>query len=120
MVISLGPLRDRPRRRLRGGSRLSASTSNLITAGSEIAAGRIALFTPAHVAMCGHWSLLLSTMSPWSPIWTVDVSPRLPGFHRAPSLYAARTFLSPEGERPSFPDSYARQLSTCKPAGKAG
>ncbi len=46
MVISLGPSRDRPRRRLRGGSRLSASASNLQTAGSEIAAGRIALFTP--------------------------------------------------------------------------
>jgi hypothetical protein len=47
MVISLGPTGDRPRRRLRGGSRLPASASNLVTADSEIAAGRIALFTPA-------------------------------------------------------------------------
>ena len=46
MVISLGPFRDRPRRRLRGGSRLPASASNLLAADSEIAAGRIALFTP--------------------------------------------------------------------------
>jgi hypothetical protein len=60
MVISLGPFRDRPRRRLRGGSRLSASASNLIAAGSEIAAGRIALFTPADVATGRHLSLLLS------------------------------------------------------------
>src|SRR3954466_14694462 len=60
MVISLGPLQDRPRRHLRGGSRLSASASNLITAGSEIAAGRIALFTPANVATDRHLSLLLS------------------------------------------------------------
>jgi hypothetical protein len=36
---------DRPRRRLRGGSRLPASASNLLAADSEIAAGRIALFT---------------------------------------------------------------------------
>src|SRR5829696_4159791 len=47
MVISLGPNWDRPRRHLRGGSRLPASASNLLTADSEIAAGRIALFTPA-------------------------------------------------------------------------
>jgi hypothetical protein len=47
MVISLGPQRDRPRRHLRGGSRLPASASHLLAADSEIAAGRIALFTPA-------------------------------------------------------------------------
>src|SRR5689334_11038862 len=46
MVISLGPKGDRPRRCLRGGSRLPASASHLQTAESEIAAGRIALFTP--------------------------------------------------------------------------
>src|SRR3954463_12958199 len=38
---------DRSRRRLRDGSRLPASASHLITADSEIAAGRITLFTPA-------------------------------------------------------------------------
>src|SRR5215218_1023065 len=50
MVISLGPNWDRPRRHLRGGSRLPASASNLLAADSEIAAGRIALFTPAVTA----------------------------------------------------------------------
>lgn len=51
MVISLGPLRDRPRRRLRDGSRLPASASNLLAADSEIAAGRIALFTPVETGL---------------------------------------------------------------------
>ncbi len=40
----------RPRRRLRDCSRLRASASNLITARPEIAAGRIALFTPEPVS----------------------------------------------------------------------
>lgn len=47
MVISLGLVPDRPPRRLGDGSRLPALASNLLTADSEIAAGRIALFTPA-------------------------------------------------------------------------
>ena len=92
MVISLGPKRDRPRRRLRGGSRLPASASNLLAADSEIAAGRIALFTPAVTRRFG---LCCSRAARRAPIWTVDArSPaRLPGFHRAPVLCAARTFL---------------------------
>ena len=92
MVISLGPKRDRPRRRLRGGSRLPASASNLLAADSEIAAGRIALFTPA---VARRFSLCCSRAASRAPIWTVDArSPaRLPGFHRAPVLCAARTFL---------------------------
>src|SRR5215213_8313942 len=92
MVISLGPKRDRPRRRLRGGSRLPASASNLLAADSEIAAGRIALFTPAVTRRFG---LCCSRAACRAPIWTVDArSPaRLPGFHRAPVLCAARTFL---------------------------
>src|SRR5215204_1001969 len=92
MVISLGPNRDRPRRHLRGGSRLPASASNLLAADSEIAAGRIALFTPAVPRRFG---LCCSRAACRAPIWTVDArSPvRLPGFHRAPVLYAARTFL---------------------------
>jgi hypothetical protein len=92
MVISLGPKRDRPRRRLRGGSRLPASASNLLAADSEIAAGRIALFTPAVTRRFG---LCCSRAVSHAPIWTVDArSPaRLPGFHRAPVLCAARTFL---------------------------
>ncbi len=92
MVISLGPKRDRPRRRLRGGSRLPASASNLLAADSEIAAGRIALFTPAVARRSG---LCCSRAARRAPIWTVDArSPaRLPGFHRAPTLCAARTFL---------------------------
>src|SRR5215217_3498371 len=92
MVISLGPNRDRPRRHLRGGSRLPASASNLLAADSEIAAGRIALFTPAVARRSG---LCCSRAARRAPIWTVDArSPaRLPGFHRAPVLCAARTFL---------------------------
>ena len=92
MVISLGPQRDRPRRHLRGGSRLPASASNLLAADSEIAAGRIALFTPAVTRRFG---LCCSRAAGRAPIWTVDArSPaRLPGFHRAPVLCAARTFL---------------------------
>lgn len=92
MVISLGPSRDRPRRRLRDGSRLPASASNLQAADSEIAAGRIALFTPAVAHRPG---LCCSHAANRAPIWTVDVRlpVRLPGFHRAPTLCAARTFL---------------------------
>lgn len=92
MVISLGPARDRSRRRLRDGSRLPASASNLLAADSEIAAGRIALFTPAVARRSG---LCCSRAVARAPIWTVDarLPARLPGFHRAPSLCAARTFL---------------------------
>ncbi len=92
MVISLGPFRDRPRRRLRDGSRLPASASNLQAADSEIAAGRIALFTPVVTHRPG---LCCSHAANRAPIWTVDVRlpVRLPGFHRAPTLCAARTFL---------------------------
>src|SRR5215211_1445195 len=91
MVISLGPNWDRPRRHLRGGSRLPASASNLLAADSEIAAGRIALFTPA-VAGPG---LCCSRAVARAPMWTVDtrLPGRLPGFHQAPVLCAARTFL---------------------------
>ena len=92
MVISLGPKRDRPRRRLRGGSRLPASASNLLAADSEIAAGRITLFTPTPWRRFG---LCCSHAANRVPIWTVDAreTARLPGFHRAPMLCAARTFL---------------------------
>ena len=92
MVISLGPFRDRPRRRLRDGSRLPASASNLQAADSEIAAGRIALFTPAVAHRPG---LCCSHAANRAPIWTVDtrLPGYLPGFHRAPTLCAARTFL---------------------------
>src|ERR671917_169368 len=92
MVISLGPYWDRPRRRLRGGSRLPASASNLLAADSEIAAGRIALFTPA---VARRFGLCCSRAARRAPIWTVDAreTARLPGFHRAPVLCAARTFL---------------------------
>lgn len=91
MVISLGPFRDRPRRRLRDGSRLPASASNLQAADSEIAAGRIALFSPSHPKVQGMVSVALTRER--VPVWTVDALRRLPGFHRAPLLCAARTFL---------------------------
>ncbi len=68
MVISLDGCRSR--RRLRDGSRLPASASNLMAAESEIAAGRIALFTLPKQA----WSLLLSRSRRTVPIWTVDRS----------------------------------------------
>ena len=75
-------------------SRLSASASHLRAADSEIAAGRIALFTSS-ARGTRNWSLLLSRASR-VPIWTVDAyDTRLPGFHRAPLLCAARTFLWP-------------------------
>ena len=116
MVISLGPLRDRPRRRLRGGSRLSASASNLIAAGSEIAAGRIALFTPAGVATGGHLSLLLSS--------TVTVNANLdcqrvlhvsPAFTGHPC--SVQLGLSSRPKASDHPFSLqARQLSKCEPA----
>lgn len=68
MVISLDLRRSR--RRLRDGSRLPALASNLVAAESEIAAGRIALFTlPKQF-----WSLLLSRVFRPVPIWTVDGS----------------------------------------------
>jgi hypothetical protein len=65
MVISLDLRRSR--RRLRDGSRLPASASNLLAAESEIAAGRIALFTLLRQV----WSLLLSRARR-VPIWTVS------------------------------------------------
>ena len=74
-----------------GCSRLPASASNLLTAESEIAAGRIALFTrfepkglPRSGLCCSHAEACRSGLS---------TPKRLPGFHRAPSLCAARTFL---------------------------
>jgi hypothetical protein len=53
-------------------------------------------------------SLLLSRVDPKganAPIWTVSVtSQRFPGFHQAPSLYAARTFLWPVRPATILPD----------------
>ena len=69
---------DRPRLAVRGCSRLPASASNLVAADSEIAAGRIALFSRASDrGPSPEWSLLLSRRS--VPIWTVDAEapPRL-------------------------------------------
>ncbi len=51
-----------PRRRLRGGSRLPALASNLLAAESEIAAGRIALFSPRGLSQ-REWFLLLSRLA---------------------------------------------------------
>ena len=90
MVISLNP-EGWSRRRLRDGSRLPASASNLQAAESEIAAGRIALFTP-HPKMWP-WSLLLSHAEACANLDCRCEKSHLPGFHQAPLLCAARTFL---------------------------
>jgi hypothetical protein len=61
------------------------------------------------------WFLLLSHRLPGTPIWTVDeLIARLPGFHQAPLLCAARTFL--ERWRTitrDHPFALAIRLSTC-------
>jgi hypothetical protein len=101
MVISLGPKRDRPRRRLRGGSRLPASASNLLAADSEIAAGRIALFTPVN----RYWSLLLSRGLPRANLdcrrAVSRAPPRLSPGTRA--LCSSDFPLAPKRQRPSLP-----------------
>ena len=61
---------------------------------------------PFSLHPCGWpWSLLLSPTLRQVPIWTVTVrrADPFPCFHRAPLLYAARTFLWPCGQRPSYP-----------------
>ncbi len=76
------------RRRLRDCSRLPTLASSLQTVDSEIAAGRIALFSPSK----REWFLLLSC--PGARRCGLSTrGARFPGFHRAPLLYAARTFL---------------------------
>ena len=104
---------DRPRRRLRDGSRLPTLASSLQAVESEIAAGRIALFTRARQART-HWSLLLSrrTRPPCRSGLSTHTDIRFPGFHRAPSLCAARTFLWP-CQRPSV---RYRSVSKARPA----
>src|SRR5215218_9912936 len=101
MVISLGPNRGRPRRRLRGGSRLPASASNLLAADSEIAAGRIALFTPVN----RYWSLLLSRGMPRANLdcrrAVSRAPPRLSPGTRA--LCSSDFPLAPKRQRPSLP-----------------
>ena len=93
--------RDRPRRRLRGGSRLPASASNLLAADSEIAAGRIALFTPVN----RYWSLLLSRGTPRANLdcrrAVSRAPPRLSPGTRA--LCSSDFPLAPKRQRPSLP-----------------
>src|SRR5690606_13561687 len=88
---SIAQATDRPRRRLRGCSRLRASASNLLAAQPEIAAGRIALFTPDPEVR--PWSLLLSprrVAPPWcrSGLSTppADVAPAFTGHPRSMQL----------------------------------
>ena len=95
------PQRDRPRRHLRGGSRLPASASNLLAADSEIAAGRIALFTPVN----RYWSLLLSRGRPRANLdcrrAVSRAPPRLsPG---TLALCSSDFPLAPKRQRPSLP-----------------
>ncbi len=89
----------RSRRRLRDGSRLPASASNLKTADSEIAAGRIALFTPA-VCTTGFGLCCSHTGEPVRQSGLSTLA-RFPGFHQAPLLCAARTFLWPQTRGPA-------------------
>ena len=118
MVISLDLRRSR--RRLRDGSRLPASASNLVAAESEIAAGRIALFTlPKQV-----WSLLLSRGEPRANLdcRRPEAPPRLsPGTH----ALCSSDFPLAHRQRPSPRPLDA--LFTCKrakrtrrPLGSAG
>ncbi len=93
----MGPAASSPSRRL--------STSGL---GEPPANGRIGdccgedcPFHPGRQA--ARFGLCCSRAVAGAPIWTVDAqNGRRPGFHRAPSLCAARTFLWPaRGQRPS-------------------
>ena len=121
MVISLGPNRDRPRRHLRGGSRLPASASNLLAADSEIAAGRIALFTPVN----RYWSLLLSRGLPRANLdcrrAVSRAPPRLSPGTRA--LCSSDFPLAPKRQRPSLPTpclgcQCAGRLTSAVPKGR--
>ncbi len=95
MVISLNP-EDWSRRRLRDGSRLPALASSLLAAESEIAAGRIALFTPHPKARPG---LCCSRTPKRAPIWTVDAITRASlAFTRHPCSVQLGLSSDPSGE----------------------
>ena len=74
------PCSGRSLRRLGDCSRLPASASNLITADSEIAAGRITLFTPHNSHRRRRFGLCCSHAVTRAPIWTVDVYDASPAF----------------------------------------
>ena len=95
MVISLNP-EGWSHRRLCDGSRLPALASSLLAAESEIAAGRIALFTPRFRG----FGLCCSHMANHVPIWTVDSPKRASlAFTRHPC--SLQPGLSSDGLRPS-------------------
>ena len=106
MVISLG-LCDRPALAGNGCSRLSTSASHLITVGSEIAAGRIALFSRVASPRPG-WVLLLSHRFPGAPIWTV-----------ARHLCSAQLGLSSSGGEPPPATILSPVSFACQRAGRA-
>jgi|tagenome__1003787_1003787.scaffolds.fasta_scaffold20391641_1 hypothetical protein len=94
MVISLDH-KDRPALAGDGCSRLSTLASHLITVASEIAAGRIALFSRCARRRPG-WFLLLSSRLPVAPIWTVGtVAGTSLAFARHPALRSS-DFPRPE------------------------
>ena len=116
MVISLG-LCDRPALAGNGCSRLSTSASHLITVGSEIAAGRIALFSRFASPRPG-WFLLLSHRFPGAPIWTVDR--RLPAsLAFARHLCSAQLGLSSSGGEPQPATILSPVSFACQRAGRA-
>lgn len=85
MVISLeGATHPRPRRRLRGCSRLPASASHrLDRLHRRLLQGGLP-FSPARTSRSA-WSLLLSRWCTTVPLWTVDGPvAHLPGFRQAP------------------------------------
>src|SRR5688500_12053380 len=113
MVISLG-LFDRPALAGYGCSRLSTSASHLITLGSEIAAGRIALFSRFALPR-PDWCMSPPPRRSGTRTWPVArLVTRLPGFHQAPLRGAARTFLE-QWRTITRDHPFARviRLSTC-------
>lgn len=114
MVISLNP-EGWSHRRLCDGSRLPALASSLRAAESEIAAGRIALFTPRFRGCCLCCSHTVSRV----PIWTVDPLTRASlAFTRHPC--SSQPGLSSDGQNHQRPfPCFLNTYTSCKCALRA-